>query len=170
MRRLFHSDAQVLGDIEYRMLVLGKSFTVKDRYEGVSDGSSVYYVIANEGSKNGWIINVDVTASGKSYINIYFFPELSDKGTLLPIVKHNMLLATYEETSVKVYRDPTITSTGTLGLKDMISGGIGKRAMGSMQNIGFSSLMPPGTVLLIEVVNESGATADVVFEVNWWEE
>lgn len=169
-RRLFHTDRQVLGGIEYRMLAVGKSFTVKDRTEGVSDDDSAYYLVINEGERNAWIIVTSADATGRAYVNVYFDFTVSDNGTQLPIVKHNMLLADVTATSLKVYASPTVTSTGDPVLKDLITGAGGKKSVGSEANIGMGALIPPGSKLLVEIINKSGATGDVAFEINWWEE
>jgi len=146
--------AYSVRDVEQVRLIEGHAFSaglVADYDNKVADGSSIDIVIAFPSG-----VNPVFTISGLSNGNAvgYLYEGVSATGgASLPIINRNRA-STIASQGVAI-SNPTVTSTGTLILKEILTGGIGKKGGGG--EVGGNNIILKGlTNYLFRLTNADG--------------
>lgn len=147
----------------------GKAFTAGKRFESVADGDTVYIYLGNpSGSgKTINIVTIIVGATAKVYVDVYVANSISSAGTT--ITPMNLNLGSSNTSIAHVEYGGTYT-LGNKMIEDVIPGGKRGRAIGTVVEIGETTLLPQGTNIVIAVTNKGGTAQDISIRPVWWEE
>lgn len=140
--------------VEHVRLVEGQAFSaglVADYDNKVADNYSIDIVIAFPSGVNP-VFTISGLSSGNAVGYLYEGASATG-GTSLPIINRNR--ASTITSSGVALANPTITSTGTLVLKEILTGGVGKKGGGG--EVGGNNIILKGlTNYLFRLTNADG--------------
>jgi len=149
-----YRDAYATRPVEHVRLVEGQAFSaglVADYDNKVVDGASIDIVIAFPQHINP-IFSINGLSSGNAVGYLYEGASATG-GTSLPIINRNR--ASTIVSSGVALANPTVTSTGTLVLKEILTGGVGKKGGGG--EVGGNNIILKGlTNYLFRLTNADG--------------
>jgi len=140
--------------VEHVRLVEGQAFSaglVADYDNPIADGASIDIVIAFPSGVNP-VFNISGLSNGNAVGYLYEGASATG-GTSLPIINRNR--ASTIASSGVALANPTVTSTGTLVLKEILTGGVGKKGGGG--EVGGNNIILKGlTNYLFRLTNADG--------------
>jgi len=147
----------------------GRVFSVSRRYEGVSNGDTIYMMFENPGDSGvvAYVAAVEVIPDGKSYVDAYRDFEVSAAGEEQSPV--NERLSSSNMAKCKVYYGGSY-SVGAKAHETIAYGGRKNNAIGSLVEIGESVVIDPGYRVLFAITNKSGTTIDISIRIIWCED
>jgi len=165
----FFDGTQIVNPRFFYKIYEGYGFGLSHRFEGVTDGSSVYLYIENPAGsgRTVFMITIDVIPLGQAHVDVYRNNTVTSPGTKLNPV--NLNLGSGIQSVVYAEHGGSYT-VGELVKPTVCPGGTKKRVVGGAVEVGESVVMPPGSNFLVKLTNKSGATIDMAIEALWWEE
>lgn len=149
-----YRDAYSMRDIEQVRLIEGQAFStgyVRDFGNPLPDGQSINIAIAFPSGLNP-VFSVSGLCAGNA-VGYMFENAVVSGGTSLPIINRNRA-STITSKGVAIV-NPTITSTGTTILAEILTGGVGKKGGGG--ETGGNNLVLKGlTTYLFRLTNADG--------------
>ena len=149
-----YRDAYSTRPVEHVRLIEGHAFSaglVADYDNQVAAGSSIDIVIAFPQGVNP-VFGINGLSSGNAVGYLYEGASATG-GTSLPIINRNRA-STLSTTGVAL-ANPTVTSTGSLILKEILTGGVGKKGGGG--EVGGNNIILKGlTNYLFRLTNADG--------------
>lgn len=143
-------------------LMLGNMFSVSALVAGAANLSSTYLHITTLDSVVA--VTFEVTVTGKAYINAYSGATYSAQGSTITPYNKNTISSNAIDTLVRIA--PTVTGTGTKVGTFLVPGGTtGGTRVGASKTDDIGFILAKNTDYLFEVSNQSGAAADIGFNI-----
>jgi len=169
---LFSSMLQMLQYIAIvrRYVDLDQGFMVVDTFEGVSNGSSSYIYIENpeNSGKVMEIIELSLIGSAKGKVRMYT-PDRFTVTSLGTDVEPICLNGNDVQSSMIIRKNGTYNITGNPKGRNIITGGEKSKAIGGELAVAIGLKIRQGKKILIEILNDSGSSADYSFRILWVE-
>ena len=137
----------------------GKIFTFAPRFS-LANNAVLNYLIKTPATPKVTIYQIDCSADNAPVMHdLYESTAVSANGTAVTPFNNNRTSATAAATLI--YSGPTVTSTGTALISDMVIGG---KAAGGQDQGEFRLILAPSTNYLLQITQSSGnATANITF-------
>lgn len=151
----YYKGAYPVRDVEHVRLIDGHGFStglVADYNNKIADGASIDIAIAFPQGINP-VFTINGLCSGNAVGYLYEGASVTG-GTSLPIINRNRA-STIASNGVAL-ANPTVSSTGTLILSEILTGGVGKKGGGG-ETSGNNLILKGLTTYLFRLTNADGS-------------
>jgi len=144
----------------------GNLFTASHVFRNVTNGSTIYFRIANGATKYAHATYF-VTCGGESILNSYSGTTYTNTGTLSPGTNRNSVST--NTPTLNCYYSPTVNTLGTLRADELINGGSGPQSVGATGGSRSETILNFNSDILLAITNISGNTKNFGVVVSWYE-
>ncbi|MEM3145640.1 MAG: hypothetical protein QW332_06615 [Thermoproteota archaeon] len=147
---------------------IGYGFHLFERYENIANNEieTLYLQNPSNSTRLIYIVGIEISTLAQLFIDVYRNPTITDMGSEIYTLN---LRYGHQNTSCLVARKSVSFQSTTPSAKMLIGGGGKTSAIGSFASIGESIIIPPDNALLIQFLNNSGASTSFSVRVLWFE-
>lgn len=161
-----HSLAATTNTREHQAIHSGTLFSHNNSHS-IANGASYDHLLITD-SKDCHFRKVSVTATAAPiHAYVYEAPTTSANGSAASVINRNRQSVTAN--TALLYEGPTVSATGT-EIDYLLLAVAGKEGGGSQESFAEELVLNNATEYLIRVTNNSGSTATVAINFNWYEE
>jgi len=161
--------SEYIRGIVYNAVEKGVGFVATKRFESVANDGSVEFVLvlSDDATKDATLILVEITATGKAWVDTYKNSTITSNGTEMPI--QNLKISSSTTSEMKAYYGGSYTPPSGKFMEYLIPGGTRVFSIGSAVAVGEVVLLKRGSNLHFKITNKSGTTADIGVKILWIE-
>lgn len=147
---------------------IGYGFHLFERYENIANNEieTLYLQNPSNSTRLIYIVGIEISTLAQLFIDVYRNPTITDMGSEIYTLN---LRYGHQNTSCLVARKSVSFQSTTPSAKMLIGGGGKTSAIGSFASIGEGIIIPPDNALLIQFLNNSGASTSFSVRVLWFE-
>jgi len=147
----------------------GEAFSASHRFESVAADGYVYFYGHNPTNSNVtvYVIAIEVTSTGKAFVDLFRNPTVSAAGTDVTITNLNFGSSNVSKCTVQHGGSYTV---GASAHQTVIPGGSKNFAIGGLAEVGERVIVPVNNSLLVRAQNKSTAAEHMSIRFIWWEE
>lgn len=147
---------------------IGYGFHLFERYENVANNATetLYLQNPSDSTRIVYIAGIEISTLAQLFINGYRNPTITNPGS--EIITLNLRFG-HPNTSSLIARKSVSFESDTPLAKMLVPGGAKSSAIGSFSAIGEGIIIPPDNALLLQFINNSGASTSFAVRVLWFE-
>lgn len=155
----------IMEDYLHNLNELGRIYSVKEYFGTVSNNDNVSIMIKTNGQRVHLVEYIVTMGDRPDDIFLFENPTISSNGNQTDIITKNRAVQT--NSTALVFRDPTVTDFGTELDRDLLIGS--KDQEGQIRRVPYHWILESNSTYLIVGNNRGGGTAEVMFNVIWYE-